>query len=189
MNLFTVFDEETKKELLTAPLNHPNINYKWLERKIQINGIFYQIIYIGEIIEDGNIKIIQFENNDIGFYDKNNNLVTPILLHPFNLKNQGYIMLSNFIQEKYQEIPPETTYGDTSDKIKILIKLLNDDVPFYMDVLKYIRTQKFDLSPKNDINKVDIDNLISFVNTQGKEIISEYPHLKLMVNILMNKAI
>jgi len=67
MNLFTVFDEETKKELLTAPLNHPNINYKWVERKIQINGISYQIIYIGEIIEDGNIKIIQFEKEDIGF--------------------------------------------------------------------------------------------------------------------------
>ena len=118
MNLFTVFDEETKKELLTAPLNHPNINYKWVERKIQINGISYQIIYIGEIIEDGNIKIIQFEKEDIGFHDTNNNLVTPILLHPFNLKNQGYITYTIY-KGKFQEIPHEPTSEDTFDRLKI----------------------------------------------------------------------
>ena len=33
--------------------------------------------------------------------------------------------------------------------------------PFYMDVLKYIRTQKLIFSTDNNIKKEDIDNLIS----------------------------
>lgn len=189
MDLFKVFDEKTKKEFLVAPLNHPNINYNWMEKKMKINGILHKIIYVGKIIDDGSIRIMRFDNEDIGFFDKNNNFVTPILLHPFNLKNEGYKKINDVIKEKFSEIPVKKPAEETSDNIKNLIKLLDEDVPFYMDVLKYIRTQKFDFSKENDVEKKDINDLITFVNTQGKEIISEYPHLKLMVNILVNKAV
>lgn len=188
MDLFKVFDDKTKKEFLTAPLNHPNINYGWMDKKMEINGISYNIIYIGNIIDDGSIRIIKFDNEDIGFYDKNNNFITPILLHPFNLKNEGYKKIYNALKNDFRDIPKKEV-KDTSDNVIKLIKLLDEDVPFYMDVLKYIRTQKFDFSKENEVQQGDIDDLISFVNTQGKDIISEYPHLKLMVNILVNKAV
>ena len=35
----------------------------------------------------------------------------------------------------------------------------------------------------------DVDELISFVNNDRKEILTDYPHLKLMINILENQAI
>ena len=33
MELFRVFNQNLKREFLCAPLNHPNIEYKWIEKK------------------------------------------------------------------------------------------------------------------------------------------------------------
>lgn len=188
MKLFKIFDNKTKKDLLIAPLNHPNINYKWIEKKININGNSFEIIHIGTIIDDGSINITKINDEEIGFFDKNNNFVTTILLHNINLKKEGYKYLYEAILEEYKNIK-DGGYDKTPLDIKNLIYRLDDDVPFYMDVLKYIRTNKFEFPEENDLDQNDIDELISYVDDHKKDILNDYPHLKLMVNILENRAI
>ena len=70
-----------------------------------------------------------------------------------------------------------------------MINRLDDDVPFYMDVLKYIRTNKFEFTDGDMVDKRDVDELILYVNKEKNNILTEYPHLKLMMNILENKGI
>lgn len=187
MELFRTFDDQIKREFLFAPLKHPNINYKWIEKNIIINGENSSIICIGSIIDDGEVDIITNKDFQIGFWDKNSNFVTPILFHPINLKNKGYKILYKTIEDELKQLSNNKP-DSLSKKINKIIDLLDDDVPFYMDVLKYIRSGKFDLS-ENNITKEDIDELIEFVKAHGAEIIIKYPHLKLMISILENKAI
>lgn len=184
MELFRVFNENMKREFLNSPLNHPNIEYKWIKKDIKINVKPYELIYIGKIIDDGNIEIINFKDAEIGFIDKNKNFVTPILLHPINLKKTGY----NSVCNKIKKFVPGK--DGIPENIKKLIDRLDEDVPLYMDILKYIRTNKFEFPEENMApNKKDVDELISFLNKDRKEILNDFPHLKLMMNILENQGI
>ena len=187
MELFRIFNQNLKREFLCAPLNHPNIEYGWIEKKIIINNNQYEIIYIGKLFDDGNIDVIKLNDEEIGFIDKNKNLVTHILFHPINLKNNGYKLIYETIKNEYKET--SATGEDISKNIEILINRLDDDVPFYMDVLKYIRTNKFEFTDGDMVDKKDIDKLILYVNKEKNNILTEYPHLKLMMNILENKGI
>ena len=51
--------------------NDPHIEYDWIEKKIIINNNRYEIIYIGKLIDDGNIDVIKLNDEEIGFIDKN----------------------------------------------------------------------------------------------------------------------
>jgi len=185
MELFKVFNENLKREFLCAPLNHPNIEYEWIERKITIDDNPNEIIFIGNLIDDGSIDVISLYDEDIGFFDKNKNFVTPILFHHLNMNRDIYKKLCEEINKSLKDFRIDKE--GMSKNIQNLINRLDDDVPFYMDVLKYIRTNKF--PAEIDVKQSNVDELISFVNKDKKEILTDYPHLKLMINILENQAI
>lgn len=188
MEILKVFDENIKNEFLNSPLNHPNISYDWYSKRINLENKSYEIIYIGKLIDDGSIEVINFNNAELGFIDENKNIVTHILFHPLNLRKPGYKNLYDAIKQslKMDKEEPEQTI---SKDIHEMINCLDEDVPFYMDLLKYIRTNNFDFPSDIPYKKNDIDNLINFVQLEKATIIKEFPHLKLMMNILENKAV
>jgi len=188
MEIFNVFNEGEKNKFLCSPLNHPNIEYEWIEKKIQLDNSDYNINYIGRFIDDGSIDIVSLEETKIGFYDKNKNFVTTILFHPINLENEGYQIIYNYINNllSSNRKPVESL----SEPIKNIIELMKDDDQFYMDLLKYIHTNRLEFSKPQPFNEKDVDDLILFVTKKNKDdLIKEYSHLKLMKTILDNRAI
>lgn len=187
MEIFNVFNEGEKNKFLCAPLNHPNIKYEWIEKDIQLGNSNYNINYIGRFIEDGNINIVNLEETKIGFYDKNKNFVTTILFHPINLEKEGYQIIYNYINELLNS--NKKTVECLSEPIKNMIELMRDDDQFYMELLKYIHTNRLEFSKPRPFNEKNIDDLILFVTKNKEDMLKEYPHLKLMKTILDNRAI
>ena len=74
------------------------------------------------------------------------------------------------IKKEYKGIG--ATGPDISKNIEILINRLDDDVPFYMDVLKYIRTNKFEFADGNMVDTKDVDELILYVNKEKNNILT-----------------
>lgn len=186
MELFKVFSNDIKLKTLFAPLKHPNIKYEWVEKNIHIDNQLEKIIFIGEIIDDGNVDIIESNGIKIGFYDHNKNLVTTVLFHDLNLKKPGYQKLYHELQhKKLKEKEDEIKDLKIDNKTEELIKDLDKDVRFYMDIIAYIRTGNFKFDYEISYSKVEIDKLVSIIKEKGEKLSLEYPHLKLMINILL----
>ena len=71
------------------------------------------------------------------------------------------------------------------NKTEELIKDLDKDVRLYMDIIAYIRTGNFKFDYEISYSKVEIDKLVSIIKEKGEKLSLEYPHLKLMINILL----
>lgn len=185
MGIFKVFNNDIKLETLYAPLKHPNIKYEWIEKDIKIENQIHKIIFVGDIIDDGNVNIIEFDGIHLGFKDHNRNFVTTILFHDLNLKKPGYkILLDKIDNCKLKPEEEKEIDVEINSTMKKLIKDLDNDVNFYMDVIAYIRKGKFEFKYEIQYSKEEIDKFISLIRDKGEDISSEYPHLKLMINIL-----
>lgn len=188
MEIFRVYNDDIKLETLYAPLKHPNIKYDWIEKDIKIENRTQKIIFVGSIIDDGQVNLIEDDGIELGFYDHNQNLVTTILFHNLNLKKQGYKELLDKIN--YHKLKTgfdkEKIDFEIDSRMKKLIKDLDDNVTFYMDVIAYIRNGNFKFNYEIQYSKEEIDKLIYLIRDIGEDLSLKYPHLKLIINILVS---
>ncbi|MCK9151808.1 hypothetical protein [Methanobacterium alcaliphilum] len=184
MKPFKVFNENMKKKFLCAPLNHPNIDYKWIEKDIQLENEIYKIDFVGDIVDNINIDIIEMGNYKVGFFDKNQNFITPILFHPLNLKKSEYKELLKKIKDLSDLNLVFKDKIEISSKNKALIDEMETNQNFLLDIFKYLASDKFDFSNYDFITTEDLENLITLIKNNKDTICKEYPHLQFIVNLL-----
>lgn len=168
MKLFEIYTNSIKNKFLCCPLNHPNIEYDWTERKIESNDI----IFIGKIKKDDEIQLFKLYDVSIGFFDEECNLVTPVLLHSNNLSMKIYQDICNelnkiFLKGCNKKLPSE---------ILSLIKELDKDGLVYESFNKYIFTGKFELPADINFKKENFDLLIDLIK-EDNLLLDEYSHL------------
>lgn len=181
---FEIFNDSMQKRFLCSPLNHPNINYKWIEKDIMLENELYSIDFVGNIVDNIDIEIIEMENYRVGFFDKNQNFVTPILFHPLNLKKTEYQKLFQRIKDLSELKMVFKDKLEISSKNKSLIDEMKFNQNLLLDIVKYLTNNKFDFSNYDYITPEDLENMINLIKTNKDTICKEYPHLLLIVNSL-----
>lgn len=172
LKLFDIYDEEIENDFLICPLKHPQIKYKWLEEKIELKGNEkYNITKIGDISGSVN-KLIKYKGSIVGFYDDNNNIVTPIVFHELNMDKEPYNSILRFLKKR--------------DKIPLhlneFIKNFKDG-DFQEKIIEYV-TKKNKKLIESPFDK-NIDEILDYLKNNRSSILKKYPHLRFLINIII----
>jgi hypothetical protein len=145
--------------------------YGLVEKELNFNKS-KKIIFIGEIIESEDIEVLNFEGIPIGFFDNKHNLITTILLHPYNLSFEFYkdifTELTKCLKKGSKKFIPE--------HIVSLINILDQEGVVYQSFSKYIVVRIFEPPENTNFTKDDFDFLIKLIS-EDTSVLKEYTHL------------
>lgn len=172
LKIFDIYNEKIENDFLICPIKHPQIKYKWLEEAIRLKrDETYNIIKIGDI-SGSFTKLIKYKGSIVGFYDDNNNIVTPIVFHELNINKEPQKSILRFLKEK--------------DKMPLhlneFIKNLKD-ADFREKIIEYaIKKDKKLIEPPFDGN---IDEILDYLKNNRSSILKKHPHLRCLINIMI----